>query len=167
MSFSSKNVRNFVELPQIKNEESNIAFQRKMKKQITVQNNNNQEKIYKNLNEGCVLNFIRNTERKESSKTIFSDSSEIKYDLSMVNKFQEKLNRSLSFISEFDLEEDDNKKNNDSFISSDNDNNVEEIIILNKNSKKLLFDKDEKEFNTQLEKEWENIKELALNKKAS
>ena len=167
MSFSSKNVRNFVELPQIKNEESNIAFQRKMKKQITVQNNNNQEKIYKNLNEGCVLNFIRNTERKESFKTIFSDSSEIKYDLSMVNKFEEKLNGSLSFISEFDLEEDDNKKNNDSFISSDNDNNVEEIIILNKNSKKLLFDKDEEEFNTQLEKEWENIKELALNKKAS
>ena len=167
MSFSSKNIRNFVELPQIKNGESNIAFQRKMKKQITVQNNNNQEKIYKNLNEGCVLNFIRNTERKESSKTNFSDSSEIKYDLFMVNKFEEKLNGSLSFISEFDLEEDDNKKDNISFISSDNDNNVEEIIILNKSSKKLLFDKDEKEFNTQLEKEWENIKELALNKKAS
>ena len=167
MSFSSKNIRNFVELPQIKNGESNIAFQRKMKKQITVQNNNNQEKIYKNLNEGCVLNFIRNTERKESSKTNFSDSSEIKYDLFMVNKFEEKLNGSLSFISEFDLEEDDNKKDNNSFISSDNDNNVEEIIILNKNSKKLLFDKDEEEFNTQLEKEWENIKELALNKKAS
>jgi len=167
MSFSSKNIRNFVELPQIKNGESNIAFQRKMKKQITVQNNNNQEKIYKNLNEGCVLNFIRNTERKESSKTNFSDSSEIKYDLFMVNKFEEKLNGSLSFISEFDLEEDDNKKDNNSFISSDNDNNVEEIIILNKSSKKLLFDKDEEEFNTQLEKEWENIKELALNKKAS
>ena len=167
MSFSSKNIRNFVELPQIKNGESNIAFKRKMKKQITVQNNNNQEKIYKNLNEGCVLNFIRNTERKESSKTNFSDSSEIKYDLFMVNKFEEKLNGSLSFISEFDLEEDDNKKNNDSFISSDNDNNVEEIIILNKSSKKLSFDKDEEEFNTQLEKEWENIKELALNKKAS
>ena len=167
MSFSSKNIRNFVELPQIKNGESNIAFQRKMKKQITVQNNNNQEKIYKNLNEGCVLNFIRNTERKESPKTNFSDSSEIKYDLFMVNKFEEKLNGSLSFISEFDLEEDDNKKDNNSFISSDNDNNVEEIIILNKSSKKLLFDKDEEEFNTQLEKEWENIKELALNKKAS
>ena len=167
MSFSSKNIRNFVELPQIKNGESNIAFQRKMKKQITVQNNNNQEKIYKNLNEGCVLNFIRNTERKESSKTNFSDSSEIKYDLFMVNKFEEKLNGSLSFISEFDLEEDDNKKDNNSFISSDNDNNVEEIIILNKSSKKLSFDKDEEEFNTQLEKEWENIKELALNKKAS
>ena len=167
MSFSSKNIRNFVGLPQIKNGESNIAFQRKMKKQITVQNNNNQEKIYKNLNEGCELNFIRNTERKESSKTNFSDSSEIKYDLFMVNKFEEKLNGSLSFISEFDLEEDDNKKDNNSFISSDNDNNVEEIIILNKSSKKLLFDKDEEEFNTQLEKEWENIKELALNKKAS
>ena len=54
----------------------------------------------------------------------------MKYDLSMLNKYDEDLNSSLSFISEFDLEngnEDDN-----SFNSSFDDNSVEEIEIVSK-----------------------------------
>ena len=54
----------------------------------------------------------------------------MKYDLSMLNKYDEDLNSSLSFISEFDLENDNEDDN--SFNSSFDDNSVEEIKIVSK-----------------------------------
>ena len=47
------------------------------------------------------------SQKKYSTKTAFTDSSpeNYKYDLSMINKYEENLNSSLSFISNFDLEE--------------------------------------------------------------
>ena len=55
----------------------------------------------------------------------------MKYDLSMLNKYDEDLNSSLSFISEFDLENEENEKDN-SFNSSFDENSVEEIDIVKK-----------------------------------
>ena len=53
----------------------------------------------------------------------------MKYDLSMINKYDEDLNSDLSFISEFDLEQDEDKNDN-SFNSSFDENSVEEIDII-------------------------------------
>ena len=53
----------------------------------------------------------------------------MKYDLSMINKYDEDLNSDLSFISEFDLEKDEDKNDN-SFNSSFDENSVEEIDII-------------------------------------
>ena len=165
MSISSLNVRNSIKLEH--EEETGIkkVSNKKIKKQISLQNDNFQKEIFKKLNEGSVLNFIRNSTRKETVKTVFSDSSgEVKYDLCMVNKFDENLNSSLSFISEFDLEEDDNEKEN-SFDSSDNDDSVEQIEIFGKNKKKTVLEKDDdEEHNTKLEKEWNEIQKLLLHK---
>ena len=64
-------------------------------------------------------------------KTTLTDSfpTKNKYELYMINKYDENLNPDLSFISEFDLEEDFNKSN-DSFNSSDNDDSeIEQIEI--------------------------------------
>ena len=55
----------------------------------------------------------------------------MKYDLCMINKYNEDLNPDLSFISEFDLEQEDNKTDN-SFNSSFDENSVEEIDIIKK-----------------------------------
>ena len=50
----------------------------------------------------------------------------------------------------------------------DNDNNVEEIHIFEKNNKKNIIYKDEdEEHNTKLEKEWNDIQQLFLNKNSS
>ena len=49
----------------------------------------------------------------------------------MINKYDEDLNSSLSFISEFDLENEENG-NNDSFNSSFDENSFEEIDIAKK-----------------------------------
>ena len=54
----------------------------------------------------------------------------MKYDLCMINKYDEDLNSDLSFISEFDLEEEN--KNDDSFNSSFDEHSVEEIDIVKK-----------------------------------
>ena len=135
-----------------------------MKKQISLQNDNYQKEIFKKLNEGTILNFVRNSERKESVKTNFSESStELKYDLCMINKFDENLNTSLSFISEFDLEDEEIEKDN-SFNSIDNDESVEQIEIYDKNKKRISIVEDDEEHNTKLEKEWNDIQELLLKK---
>ena len=136
------------------------------KKFISMQNDNYQKEIFKKLNEGTVLNFIRNSERKESTKSNPTESSKVlKYDLCMINKYDENLNSSLSFISEFDLEEE--KEKEDSFNSLDNDNSIEQIDIIEKNNNKIPFDKDDEEYNSKLEKEWEDIQDLLLNKNSS
>ena len=48
----------------------------------------------------------------------------------MINKYEENLNSSLSFISEFDLENNNDIKEDNSFNSEDDDDSVEEIEII-------------------------------------
>ena len=106
-----------------------------IKKRTSLQNDYYLKEIYQKLNEGCVLNFIRNSNKKDTIKTNCSEKfQEMKYDLCMINKYDEDLNSSLSFISEFDLENDENDKDN-SFNSSFDDNSVEEIEIIKKSKK--------------------------------
>ena len=123
-----------------------------------------QQEINKGLQ---ILNFIsRSSNGKASARTSLTDRIPDKYDynLTMINKYDESLNSSLSFISEFDLEEDANNINN-SFDSSKYDNCEEEIEI--KLSTKLKFDENEQENNIELEKEWNEIQESLLNKDCS
>ena len=127
MSNSSNKIRENIN---IKTPEQNNLKQF-VKKRISLQDDFIKEKIYYKLNEGTILNFIRNSNKKvkpiiEPSR---KNSSEMKYDLSMINKYEEDSNSDLSFISEFDLEEEN--KNNDSFESSF-ESSVEEIDIINK-----------------------------------
>ena len=106
-----------------------------IKKRISVQNDNLKKEIYKKLNEGIVLHFIRNSSKKDTVKTTSSEKNEeMKYELNMINKYDEDLNSSLSFISEFDLENEENEKDN-SFNSSFDGNSVEEIEIIDKKKK--------------------------------
>ena len=124
------------------------------------------DKIDKDL---CILNFITNdTQRKYSMKTTLTDSfpTKNKYELYMINKYDENLNPDLSFISEFDLEE-DLKKSNDSFNSSDNDDSeIEQIEIKNRTSKIIYENENEIVENyIELEKEWDDIQNFLLNKK--
>ena len=128
MSNSSSNIRGKINEKQ-EIEKSSKKF---VKKHTSLQDDYIKEEILKNLNEGTVLHFIRNSSRKETVKTNFSENAqEMKYDLCMINKYDEDLNSDLSFISEFDLEEDENK-NDDSFNSSFDENSVEEIEIIKK-----------------------------------
>ena len=129
MSISSKNLRI--------NKEENLKDNQKSstKKRLSLQDDYFKKEIYKKLNEGCVLNFIRNSKKKDTIKTNCSEKSqEMKYDLSMLNKYDEDLNSSLSFISEFDLENEENEKDN-SFNSSFDENSIEEIEIIKKSKK--------------------------------
>ena len=104
-----------------------------IKKKISFQNADIKKEIDNKLNEGSILNFIRNSSKNVTNKTTFSDSSqEMKYDLSMLNKYDEDFNSSLSFISEFDLE----KEQDNSFNSSFDCNSVEEIDIVSKTKTK-------------------------------
>ena len=128
MSNSSSNIRGKINEKQ-EIEKSSKKF---VKKHTSLQDDYIKEEILKKLNEGTVLHFIRNSSRKETVKTNFSENAqEMKYDLCMINKYDEDLNSDLSFISEFDLEEDENK-NDDSFNSSFDENSVEEIEIIKK-----------------------------------
>ena len=100
-----------------------------VQKRISMSDDNIKKNIYKKLNEGTVLNFIRTSSKKDNLKSIISENSqEMKYDLGMINKYEEELNSNLSFISEFNLEEDDNES--ETFNSSLDDNSVEEFEIM-------------------------------------
>jgi hypothetical protein len=81
----------------------------------------------------------------------------------MVNKFDENLDSSLSFISEFNLEEGENEFDS-SFNSCDNDNSVEQIEIVDKSKKKLLDEKEEEDHRSKLEQDWNDIQNFLLNK---
>ena len=114
-----------------------------------------------------ILDFIRNNnERILSAKTALTSSppETIEYDLCMINKYDENLNSSLSFISDFDLEED--VKKNDSFNSCEGDA-VEEIGIKTKSNKRIIDNLDDEEFNFELEKDWKDIKNFLLKNKSS
>ena len=126
MSNSSTNIREKIN----KKQELKKPSKKGLKKYISLQDDYIKEKIFKELNEGTVLHFIRNSNRKDTVKSTFSENvQEMKYDLSMINKYDEDLNSDLSFISEFDLEKDEDKNDN-SFNSSFDENSVEEIDII-------------------------------------
>ena len=125
----------------------------------------------KNNNDLSILNFILyNFTKKGSAKTAISDSipAKLDYNLCMINKYDENLNTSLSFISEFDLEKDENEQD-DSFNSSDNDddNSLEQIEIKTKSSKRISENICNVEIELEFEKDWNDIKELIMNKKSS
>ena len=104
------------------------------------------------------------SEKKASVKTAISYiEPKFDYNLCMIKKFNENLNTSLSFISEFDLEE-INKSLNESFISSDEENNCEEQVQI-KSSTKQLFTYADDENDIEFENEWKDIKESLLSKK--
>ena len=129
MSNSSNKIRENIN---IKTPEQNNLKQF-VKKRISLQDDFIKEKIYYKLNEGTILNFIRSSNKNVISnrKSLEINSSEMIYDLNMINKYEEESDSNLSFISEFDLEEEENE-NNDSFESSLDENSVEEIDIVNK-----------------------------------
>ena len=129
MSNSSNKIRENIN---IKTPEQNNLIQF-VKKRISLQDDFIKEKIYYKLNEGTILNFIRSSNKNVISnrKSLEINSSEMIYDLNMINKYEEESDSNLSFISEFDLEEAENK-NNESFDSCLDENSVEEIEIVNK-----------------------------------
>ena len=78
--------------------------------------NKNDSKIYNE--KYVVLNYIIDVQKRFSTSTALTDTKPetFKYDLTMINKYEEDLNTSLDYISDFDLEKDDND-NNSSFES--------------------------------------------------
>ena len=132
MSNSSKNLlENLVK----KSPEAKDNLKKLIKKHISIPEDYKKNEIYKKLNEGSILNFICNSSTRNSLKTDVTEKpSEMKYELSMINKYDEDLNSSLSYISEFDLENDENDNNN-SFDSCFDENSVEEIDIIKKEKK--------------------------------
>ena len=125
MSLSSDNIIKIIK----EKLDSTNPSKKSVQKRISMSDDNVKKNIYKKLNEGTVLNFIRNSSKKDNLKSIISENSqEMKYDLRMINKYEEELNSSLSFISEFNLEEDENES--ETFNSSLDDNSVEEFEIM-------------------------------------
>ena len=125
MSLSSDNIIKIIK----EKLDSTNPSKKSVQKRISMPDDNIKKNIYKNLNEGTVLNFIRNSSKKDNLKSIISENSqEMKYDLGMINKYEEEPNSSLSFISEFNLEEDENES--ETFNSSLDDNSVEEFEIM-------------------------------------
>ena len=105
---------------------------------------------------------MKPSRRKSTDKTTSSEKFPHKksYDVFMINKYDESLNSSLNFISEFDLE--NQEKNEDSsFNSSDNEENCDQIKI--ETISHNLSDFDE-EYNIKREREWNDIKKLLLGK---
>ena len=128
-SVSSTNLQNNRKL----NIDSNNIAIKDSKKRTSDQNFLFHEKIYDKLNNGTVLHFICESIKKneKKNKNDFSENStEMDYDLSMINKYKEDCN--LSFISDFDLEKDDDA-NDSSFNSSSDEESMENIEIV-KNS---------------------------------
>ena len=171
MSVPQKNIQNISKLF----ERRNITLERPLKRKESAGKSHNSlsvkyslyEREEKNIKTDlCILNFITNdTNRKYSVKTSLSDSNPIKYnyDLHMINKYDENFNSSLSFISEFDLEEDEENKNDDSFDSFAHDDSGLEIIEI-KCSNKKVNDKLDENDDIEFEKEWNDIQNFLLNK---
>ena len=114
------------------NSPENSSTKKLLEERKSFQSDNIKEEIYEKLNQGAILNFIRTSYRKEAVNIdSIETSSGIKYDLNMINRYEEESDSNLSFISEFDLEETENK-NNESFDSCLDENSVEEIEIFNK-----------------------------------
>ena len=127
------------------------------------------DQVYnKNL---LILNYIMtNSKKKHSIKTAFSDTNyendNKNYDLNMINKYEENLNSSLSFISEFDLENDNDIKEDNSFNSEYDDDSVEEIEINSKFNKNIREKRNEEdEFDIKLDQDFNEIKKKLLSSK--
>ena len=125
-----------------------------------------QEKFNKNIikTDLPILNIISiPSENKSSIKTALTDAVPDIYNYKsyMINKYDETLNLSLSFISNFDLENEE-KSLDGSFNSSDNEHECEEQIEI-RSSTKIFGDNDE-EHEKRLDKEWNDIQEFSLNK---
>jgi hypothetical protein len=131
--------------------------------------NNPEKKIDSDL---IILNYITHkSETKFSAKTSLTDAIPDKFDynLCMINKYDENLDTSLSFISEFDLEQDENQ--NESFSSSDNDGEcieqfeIKSDIKIDPNKRGSIYDN--KEIDLELENDWNDIQAFLLSKKPS
>ena len=126
MSNSSTNISEIKDI----NKEKENPLKKGVKKFTSLQDDHIKNEIFKKLNEGTVLHFIRNSNIEKVKSNFSINSQEMKYDLCMINKYDEDLNSDLSFISEFDLEEEN--ENDNSFNSSFDENSVEEIDIIKK-----------------------------------
>ena len=125
---------------------------------------NQDMKINNNLS---ILNFVTNKNDQRSSfvtTVTYKAPEKLDYDLDMVNKYDE--TESLSFISDFDLEEDDSKQD-ESFSSCENDDpSIEEVEIIKKYpthkrvSCDYIYKKEETDLD--LENDWNEIKHLLL-----
>ena len=105
-------------------------------------------------------------EGKYSRKTNISDSENINYDLTMINKYEEDLNKSLSFISEFDLEQDE-KEEDSSFNSEldEDDDTIEKVDINIKYRNIRIKNNDENDIDIKLNNDFNEIKKLlSINK---
>ena len=129
MSNSSCNIRENIYINKSINTPEQNNLNKQDKKRISLPTAQIKDEIYIKLNEGTILNFIRNSIKKETPVLNSNEnSSKMKYDLNMINKYEEDSNPNLSFISEFDLEEDESRRK-DTFDSCFDDNSVEEIQI--------------------------------------
>ena len=129
------------------------------------------KKDTKIINENLlILNYIMNcSQKKFSAKTSLTDSSpdNLKYDLNMINKFEEDINTNLSFISNFDLEDiyNENNKSFNSEEEEDDNDNFEIIVNTRKINKKVVSNIDnDDEVNDKLNKDFLDIKRLILGK---
>ena len=141
------------------------SYSVKYQSDITL-NKNLYNKETKIINENLlILNYIMNcSQKKFSAKTALTDSSpeNLKYDLNMINKYEENINTNLSFISNFDLE--DIYIDNNSF-NSEEDNNENYEIIENKtktNKKVVNYRSNDDEVNDKLEKDFLDLKNFLL-----
>ena len=165
-----KNDLSFIEIEKRDSSSEKPRRRRLNLKTIFYENKPAEKKINTDL---IILNFISDkSETNFSARTALSDTPQNKldYNLCMINKYDENLNESLSFISEFDLEQDENCQN-DSFNSCDNeDESIEQIEIktdIKTDSNKRDSIDDNKEIDLERENEWNDIQEFLLNKKSS
>ena len=141
------------------------SYSIKYQSDITL-NKNLYKKETKIINENLlILNYIMNcSQKKFSAKTALTDSSpeNLKYDLNMINKYEENINTNLSFISNFDLE--DIYIDNNSFNSEEDDNENYEIIEnKTKTNKKVVnYRSNDDEVNDKLEKDFLDLKNFLL-----
>ena len=141
------------------------SYSVKYQSDITL-NKNLYKKDTKIINENLlILNYIMNcSQKKFSAKTDLTDSSpeNLKYDLNMINKYEENINTNLSFISNFDLE--DIYIDNNSFNSEEDDNEYYEIIEnKTKTNKKVVnYRSNDDEVNDKLEKDFLDLKNFLL-----
>ena len=141
------------------------SYSVKYQSDITL-NKNLYKKDTKIINENLlILNYIMNcSQKKFSAKTALTDSSpeNLKYDLNMINKYEENINTNLSFISNFDLE--DIYIDNNSFNSEEDDNENYEIIENKTKTKKKVvnYRSNDDEVNDKLEKDFLDLKNFLL-----
>ena len=174
----SVSLKNLPKMKKLSNKKDTCTLQlvhrdksiQKPKKYLSLKNlYYNQEKIIKTkaiINEDLpILKFISiSNARQYSMKTSLSDNTPnfLDYNICMINKYDEHLDSSLSFISKFNLEE-DLKNVSDSFNSSNNEESCEEQIEIKSTSKRISLAVDE-ENDEKFDKDWNDIKELLLNK---